>query len=489
MATRARLAAFTQNDAGRAVSRRLDRNLSARRLARRLGLWTPDGIAMPPEAPVGVKLEVTHLCNLKCPFCYTDSPRHTRAKSADLSDDEWRSVAADAVEVGVVEAVITGGEPLLRKELSLELLTTLSSAQVGTTMNTNGWFVDDAVADRLATVEGLQVNISLDGATPELHDGARGGRGSWARAIAAADRLLARDVRVRLIHVVTPTNVAYLDDVVEHAWLLGVHSLRLTRVGLFGAAARGGSWDVDSRALFAAVDRFRARRGSAMAVNVNTASASGLAALEDVAPAALLVRPSGAVLIDSQKPFRFGTAPAESLQTCWDRIASTWPHPDIVEWAHGITTSAGIGRSDHVPYRDDEVEIVPAPAPPAPGRAVDEASIPSEPSVISQPIDLVAARRTIVDLALARQYRLARIRFTGSGERGRFVRIAEDGRTCRLNATAARVMDACDAAAPVGAVELLEQMHPEIPRAAVEADVLASVRSLLDRKVILPAVR
>src|SRR5690242_11193879 len=121
MVTNARLAALSRSTAGRALSRRLDRNFTARRVASRLGLWSPNGIAIPPEAPVGVKLELTHLCNLKCPFCYTDSPRHTRAKSVDLTDDEWRLIAADAIETGVLEAVVTGGEPLLRRELTLEL--------------------------------------------------------------------------------------------------------------------------------------------------------------------------------------------------------------------------------------------------------------------------------------------------------------------------------------------------------------------------------
>jgi MoaA/NifB/PqqE/SkfB family radical SAM enzyme len=443
---------------------------------------------MPPETPVGVKLELTHLCNLKCPFCYTDSPRHTRAKSADLTDDEWRAIVADAIETGVVEAVVTGGEPLLRKDLALELLDTLARAGVGATMNTNGWFVDDAVADRLAAVEGLQVNISLDGATPELHDGARGGAGSWARAVGAADRLLARGVRVRLIHVVTPTNVGHIDSVLEHGWLLGVRSMRVTRVGMFGAAARGGAWDVDSGTLYAAVDGFRARRGRGMPLNVNTASAAGLAAVEDVAPAALLVRPSGAVLIDSLKPFRFGTAPEESLQECWDRIASTWPHPAVVEWAHGIHTSAGIGQSDHVPYRDDEVEIVAAREHRAAGREVSETKIPTIATPLAVPVDLDGARRTIVGLALARRYRQSRVRFTGAGARGRFVRVAADGRTFRLNETAARVMDACDGGTPAAAVELLVGRHPQVSRAAVEADVLASVRSLLERNVIQPAL-
>jgi len=485
----ARFVGLARSRAGHAVTIRLDRNLAARRVARRLGLWTPPGTAVPPEAPVGVKLELTHRCNLKCPFCYTDSPRHTRALSADLGDDDWRAVVADAIDAGVVEAVVTGGEPLLRKALALELLTTLSRAGVGTTLNTNGWFVDEAVADHLRTIEGLHVNISLDGATPELHDGARGGVGSWARAVAAADRLLARGVPVRMIHVVTPANVAYIGNVLEHAWLLGVGSMRVTRVGVMGAAARGGDWSVDSHALFTAVERFRARRGCAMPVRVNTASAANLAALEDVAPAALLVRPSGAVLIDSQKPFRFGTVPAESLRTCWDRIAATWPHPDLVEWADAITTSSGLGRSEHVPYRDEEVELVAAPESIASGREVVESSIPSATPARPASIDLEGARRTIVAIATARRYTQARVRFTGDGTRGRYVRVVEDGMTCRLNTTAARVMDACLDGSPADAIGSLAATHPAVSREAIEADVLGSVRSLLDRKIILPLPR
>ena len=165
-----------------------------------------------------------------------------------------------------------------------------------------------------------------------------------------------------------------------------------------------------------------------MPVSVNTASAAGLAAIEDVAPAALLIRPSGAVLIDSQKPFRFGTVPDQSLQECWDRISSSWPHPDVVERAQRIPTSDALGRSDQVAYRDPEIELVSAPRPTPTGRPVAESSIPSEPAVISGPIDLDGARRTVVDLALSRSYRLGLVRATGSGE---------PAATCASSATAA----------------------------------------------------
>jgi MoaA/NifB/PqqE/SkfB family radical SAM enzyme len=99
-----------------------------------------------------MKLELTHACNLRCDFCYTDSPRRTVERAIDLSDDAWRRVIAEGIELGVTEAVITGGEPLLRAPLALELLETLDRAGVATTISTNGWFVDDATADRLAAL-------------------------------------------------------------------------------------------------------------------------------------------------------------------------------------------------------------------------------------------------------------------------------------------------------------------------------------------------
>ena len=93
-----------------------------------------------------------HACNLRCGFCYTDSPRHTLARTPELSDEDWLAIVDEAIELGALEAVVTGGEPLLRRDLTLEAIERLDAAGVGTTLNTNGWFVDDAVADRLAAL-------------------------------------------------------------------------------------------------------------------------------------------------------------------------------------------------------------------------------------------------------------------------------------------------------------------------------------------------
>jgi MoaA/NifB/PqqE/SkfB family radical SAM enzyme len=232
------------------------RNRSLRRLAYRMGVEPHNPRPVAPERPVGVKLELTYSCNLRCGFCYTDSPRRTLERPAELSDDAWRAVADDAIALGVIEAVVTGGEPFLRHELTLDLLERLTTGGVATCLNTNGWFVDEAVADRLAALHHLRVHVSLDGPTPEVHDRARGVPGSWRRAVQALALLLERGVRVQVVHVPTPDNAGTLPDLIEQMWLLGVPSLRISPVVSIGAAGRGGrgawpggSWNASSRRL------------------------------------------------------------------------------------------------------------------------------------------------------------------------------------------------------------------------------------------------
>ena len=142
----------------------------------------------------------------------------------------------------MLEAVVTGGEPFLRRELALDVLQRLDAAGVATYLNTNGWFVDDELADRLAAIRGLHVYVSIDGAGAARHDAMRGVPGSWKRAIGAAHRLLERGVPVRIPHVITPENRPEVRDAVRAFARLGVPSMHFAPVTPIGAAARGGDW-------------------------------------------------------------------------------------------------------------------------------------------------------------------------------------------------------------------------------------------------------
>ncbi|MBI1733549.1 MAG: radical SAM protein [Candidatus Rokubacteria bacterium] len=145
------------------------------------------------------------LCNLACRHCFNASgPREPWL--AALAGDTVRRAIADAEALGVRELYFTGGEPFLHRELFDLLDAALAVAP--TTVLTNGTLIDDDVADRLVRTAdrspySLEIRVSLDGATAKDNDRVRG-RGSFAKALAAVQRLSRRG----LYPIVTATDVA-----------------------------------------------------------------------------------------------------------------------------------------------------------------------------------------------------------------------------------------------------------------------------------------
>ena len=460
-----------------------ERAVATLRLERRLRRMR-DVRRTPPERPIGVKLELTHRCNLRCAFCYTDSPRRTLERTPDLPDADWRRIVDEAIGLGVIEAVVTGGEPLLRRDLTLELVGRLGESGVGVTLNTNGWFVDEETAARLAAIPGLRVHVSVDGATPEIHDAARGVPGSWRRATRAIALLLDRGATVQAVHVVTPENQSSVETFLDHMRILGVRTLQLAPVSPVGAAAGSGDWTVSERRLRKIVTRFNAAARGETAARLVSETAAVQSIRANTPPAALLVRPLGAVLTDSLHPFAYGNVRNQSLAECWDAMVENWRAPEVTAWAARIRTTQALAEADLVPYRDVEVPVgASAAAPP------DRTGGGREPSRNAQRghADVAAAREQIARLALERRYRLAPIRWSGDRDGDRVVRVIATGHTTRLNRTTAAVMDALDQGMPLEAVEQLSRRYPEVSAERLEGDVLAAVRLLTARGIAVAA--
>ena len=438
-----------------------------------------------PSTPAGIKLEVTHKCNLQCPFCYTDSPRRTRERSFDLDDETWMRTVEQAIEIGAVEAVVTGGEPLLRRELSLGMIERLSGAGLGVTLNTNGWFLDDGVCGRLAACEGLQVNVSLDGGSPAVHDAIRGVPGSWKRAVEGIDRLLQRGVRVRVVSVITPANQGMVEDLLGSLWLLGVPSVRLAVVISTGAAARSGDWSVNRPRLYRI--KRRAETGfPGMPVELHWGNLSSLAKVEDLAPSALMVRPNGLVLIDSARPFAFGNV-REGLEEVWRRIEDGgWRDDRVVEWAGHLKEGGKFDADATVPYLDDEIAMVPGLETAHPGERQAQAVPQGVPETAADEEDLENAHRIATGLDLARRYRAAPGRSAGDGYRTRVVRVAGTGKVYRLNGSAGVALDVLSDGTQGELVEALSRLHPEVGRERIAHDARVATRMLLGFGVIEP---
>lgn len=117
-----------------------------------------------------LRVSVTDRCNLRCPYCM---PREAFAdedaflpRSEILTYEEITQLVDVFVDLGVDKVRLTGGEPLLRRDLPV-LIAMLRDAHPGLelAMTTNGVLLADAVDD--LTAAGLdRVTVSLDAINP-----------------------------------------------------------------------------------------------------------------------------------------------------------------------------------------------------------------------------------------------------------------------------------------------------------------------------------
>ena len=183
------------------------------------------------NAPICLTWEITYGCNLRCVHCLSSSGRRRREELTTAEArhliDEWAAMKVFYINVG-------GGEPMSRPDF-FELMDHALGRGIGVKFSTNGTLIDDGAADWIAARHYLDVQISVDGVSAEANDPVRG-KGSYARARRAMERLAARGVRFKINAVVTRHNVGDLDRFLALARHFGAE-LRLTRLRPTG---RGG---------------------------------------------------------------------------------------------------------------------------------------------------------------------------------------------------------------------------------------------------------
>lgn len=161
------------------------------------------------RAPV-VVWNCTRSCNLACRHCYSDS--HA-VRYDQLSSSEARLMIADIADMGSPALLFSGGEPLVRADV-LYLIDHARELGLPVTLSTNGTLIDGAVARRLADAGVRYVGVSLDG-IGAVHDGFRGRRGAFDRALRGIRALRAVGVRVGIRITLSPSSIAALDDLFD----------------------------------------------------------------------------------------------------------------------------------------------------------------------------------------------------------------------------------------------------------------------------------
>src|ERR1700678_3534370 len=184
------------------------------------------------DSPICLTWELTYACNLACVHCLSSSGRRD---PRELSTAECKAVIDELEKMQVFYVNVGGGEPTVRPDF-WELVDYATAHHVGVKFSTNGVKITSEAAARLAGSDYVDVQISLDGATPEVNDAVRGA-GSYATALRAMDNLAAAGfVGFKISVVVTTHNIDQLDTFKALADRYQAQ-LRLTRLRPSGRGA------------------------------------------------------------------------------------------------------------------------------------------------------------------------------------------------------------------------------------------------------------
>jgi pyruvate-formate lyase-activating enzyme/TusA-related sulfurtransferase len=175
-------------------------------------------------------------CNLHCDYCCVRSSPTALRRELGLA--RVQRIGREAAELGVKEIFVTGGEPFLLKDISGILASCAAAAP--TTVLTNGMLFAGPRIERLRDLprDRISLQISLDSATPALHDLHRG-PGTWARTREGIQRARAEGFRVRLAATVSTDAEAEEFRQFLDAEKVAAEDRVIRRIALRGSAAEG----------------------------------------------------------------------------------------------------------------------------------------------------------------------------------------------------------------------------------------------------------
>jgi len=173
-------------------------------------LWEKTAAA---RTPTSFELEVTARCNNDCRHCYINLPAGDRtALAAELSTAEILGIARQAVDMGALWCLITGGEPLLRTDFA-DVYLGLKRLGLLVSVFTNACLVTEEHVRLFQRYPPRDIEVTVYGATPETYERVTRRPGSFAAFSRGLDLLLASGLEVRLKATVLRSNAGELEAI------------------------------------------------------------------------------------------------------------------------------------------------------------------------------------------------------------------------------------------------------------------------------------
>src|SRR5215218_7523387 len=169
--------------------------------------------------PTTLIAELSYQCPLHCPYC--SNPLHIGDEKyrREVETEHWTRTFREARALGVLQLALTGGEPMLRRDL-VELCAGARDAGLYSSLITAGVHLTRASAEALKSAGLDHVQISIQSPNAEDNDRIAGNR-SFEKKIAAARLARELDFPLTINSVLHRQNLDRIEDLLELALALG----------------------------------------------------------------------------------------------------------------------------------------------------------------------------------------------------------------------------------------------------------------------------
>jgi heme b synthase len=165
-----------------------------------------------------VAWETTRNCNLSCLHCRASAT--SGPYTGELDTQAAFKLLDQIAEVGRPIVILTGGEPLLRKDI-FDIATHGTAKGLRMVMAPNGTLLTEKIARQMAESGIQRISISLDGADPESHDHFRGVPGAFKGALAGIEYVKNAGIEFQINTTITKTNLDQIPLILKLAESLG----------------------------------------------------------------------------------------------------------------------------------------------------------------------------------------------------------------------------------------------------------------------------
>lgn len=175
-------------------------------------------------------LDITHKCNLSCNICEIWKTADTQS---DIERTQINKIIFDAVNIGIPEIALSGGEPLLRPDI-FELLDDVRRSGVRNLgILTNGLIIKELLPRLEPYLQDKTITlvVSLDSLNPKLHNKIRNHDSAWQKTVDGLKALasLKKDcpeISFNVISIVLDQNLEELLELADFVKSLGADTLQ-----------------------------------------------------------------------------------------------------------------------------------------------------------------------------------------------------------------------------------------------------------------------